>query len=322
MKWTHVKPSLFSVPAGAATAVMAVTLTLTSFGVLAQQPAAPTPASPTSPTPPLAPVVIPTPVPTSFDRLTFSGNGSSLTGTNGGAGASLGWLHNFDSDTLIGAAAEHQVLSVSHWTFGSLNASMTRGSGDQRYTVYGEAHEGAGDDAGKAFKYRVEGLGLTGTYFHRLSATVEDKQFNVESTHGNLPKVGLSYLWNQHVQTGLAYQYSFGGNLGTRLTSGRLDLYGPVVNFLGGFAVGQASPSVLGLALTLSPHDLTEGYVGLAKSLPQWRSDLTLILDYQRLSGGSGFSLSAVGGPTTFIPTGSSTRVTGTLTYIYHLNGM
>ncbi|MBV9622141.1 MAG: hypothetical protein JO341_14120, partial [Gammaproteobacteria bacterium] len=30
------------------------------------------------------------------DRLTLSLNGGSLTGTNGGAGGALGWLHNFD----------------------------------------------------------------------------------------------------------------------------------------------------------------------------------------------------------------------------------
>jgi hypothetical protein len=249
-----------------------------------------------------------------------------LTGTNGGAGAALGWLHNFDPDTLFGVAAEHQVLSVSHWTYGSVSGAITRGPGDQRYTVYGEAHEGAGDDKGKPFKYRIEGLGLTGTYLHRLSATVEDKQFDVETTHGNLPKLGLSYLWSPHVQTGISYQYSLGGNLGTRLTSGRLDLYGTAVNFLAGFAVGQASPSVLGYALTLPPHHLTEGYVGLAKLIPQWRSDLTLILDYQHLSGGGGSSttinpITGVAEITHFtVP--PSTRWTGTLNYIFHLNGM
>jgi hypothetical protein len=254
------------------------------------------------------------PHPASFDRLTVSGDGSSLTGTHGGGGGSLGWLHNFDSDTLLGIAAEHQVLSVSHWTFGSLAASMTRGPGNQRYTLSAEAHEGAGDDGGKAFKYRVEALGLTGTYFHRLSATLEDRQINVETTHGNLPKVQLSYLWNLHVQTALSYQYSFGGNLGTHLTSGRIDLYGPV-NFLGGFAVGQAAPSVLGFALTLPPHDLREGYVGLAKSLPKWRSDITFIVDYQHLSGGPTLINGAFG----TVP--DTTRWTGTLSYIVHLNG-
>ena len=252
---------------------------------------------------------------TSFDRLVLSGNGSSLTGTHGGGGGSLTWLHNFDADTLIGVAAEHQVLSVSHWSFGSLSGSTTLGSGAQRYTLYAEAHEGAGDDNGKAFRYGIEALGVTGTYFHRLSATLEDRQIDVESTHGNLPKVGLSYLWTAHLQTALAYQYSFGGNLGTHLTSGRIDVYGPV-NFLGGFAFGQAAPSVLGFALTLPPHDLKEGYVGLSKSLRQWHSDVTLLLDYQHLSGGT----AQINGVPGTVP--DTTRWTGTLSYTWHLNGM
>lgn len=257
----------------------------------------------------------------SDDRIALSANGSSLTGTNGGAGASVGWLHNFDPDTLLGVAAEHQVLSVSHWTFGSLSGAITRGSGDQRYTLYGEAHEGAGDDGPNAFKYRIEALGVTGTYFHRLSATVEDKQVNVETTNGNLPKLQLAYLWNPRVQTTVSYAYSFGGNLGTRLTSARVDVYGPQVNFLAGGAVGQASPSLLGNVvggnLTLAPHQLKEGYFGVVKPLPSVRSELTLIVDYQRLSGGQGAVVTA--NNTVLIPRSVSQRWTGTLNYVFHI---
>ena len=272
-----------------------------------------TPGTPTgTPVPKTLPAITPTPS-SADDRIALSANGSSLTGTNGGAGASATWLHNFDADTLFGAAVEYEALSVSHWTFGSLNGAMTRGSGDARYTFYGEAHEGAGDDGAKAFKYRLEALGLTGTYFHRFSATLEDKQVNVETTHGNLPKVGFSYLWNPRLQTAVSYQYSFGGNLGTRLTSARIDVYGKPVSFLAGGAVGQASPSLLGQLLTLPPHNLKEGYVGLVKPFPRLRGELTLVLDYQHLSGGTGQS------GTTFFNVPASKRWTGTLNYIFHI---
>jgi hypothetical protein len=260
---------------------------------------------------------------TADDRIVLSLNGSSLTGTNGGGGGSLGWLHNFDSDTLIGLGAQHQVLSVSHWTFGSLTGSLTRGQGDQRYTVYGQADLGAGDDGGKAFKYRVGTLGLTGTYFHRLSATLEDKQVNVEDTHGNLPKVQLAYLWNPRFQTTVGYQHSIGGNLGTRLTTARIDVYTSSLNFLAGAAIGQASPSLLGTLLTLPPRDLREGYVGVTKSFPSIRGDLTLIADYQRLSGGQG-SVTVTDpttgiGTVTYFPIPVSQRWTGTLNYTFHI---
>ena len=257
----------------------------------------------------------------SDDRIALSANGSSLTGTNGGAGASAGWLHNFDPDTLIGVAAEYQALSVSHWTFGSLSGAITRGVGDQRYTFYGDAHEGAGDDGPNAFKYRIETLGVTGTYFHQLSATVEDKQVNVETTSGNLPKLQLAYLWSPKVQTTVSYAYSFGGNLGTRLTSARVDVYGHQVNFLAGGAAGQASPSLLGNVvggnLTLAPHQLREGYVGLVKPFTGLRSELTFIVDYQRLSGGQGAVVTA--NNTVLIPRSVSQRWTGTLNYVFHI---
>jgi hypothetical protein len=256
------------------------------------------------------------------DRIALSAQGSSLTGTGGGGGASAAWLHNFDADTLLGVAAEYQALSVSHWAFASLSGAMTRGTGDRRYTFYGEAHEGAGRNGQNAFKYRIEGLGVSGTYFHRLSVTVEDKQVNVESTHGNLPKLQLAYLWNPRIQTTVGHQHSFGGNLGTRLTTARVDVYASQMSFLAGAAYGQAAPALLGqLAtptgptglITLAPHDLREGYVGVVKSFPQLRSDLTLIVDYQRLSGGQG----SVGDVA--VSSSVSTRWTGTLNYVFHI---
>ncbi len=253
----------------------------------------------------------------SDDRLSFSGNGSSLTGTSGGGGASAGWIHNFDPDTLVGIAANYQALAVSHWTFGSITGAMTRGAGDQRYTVYGGADEGAGRDGPNAFKYHIETLGLTGTYFHRLSATLEDKQVNVETTHGNLPKFQLGYFWNPRLQTTVGYQHSIGGNLGTRLTTARIDVYAHDVSFLAGGAIGQASPSVLGVLLTLPPRDLKEGYVGVVKSFPHLRSDLTLTVDYQRLSGGSGTFTDANG--VHVVPVAVSQRWTGTLNYVVHI---
>jgi hypothetical protein len=252
------------------------------------------------------------------DRISLTANGTSLTNTGGGGGASAGWLHNFDADTLLGVAADYQALSVSHWAFASLNGAITRGPGDQRYTFYGEAHEGAGRDGPHAFKYRVEALGVTGTYYHRLSATLEDKQINVETTHGNLPKVQLAYLWNPRIQTAVAYQHSFGGNLGTRLTTARIDVYASQISFLAGGAIGQAAPSVLGINLTLAPRDLREGYVGVIKQFPHVRGELTLIADYQRLSGGGGQQLIEGVGSLIILPSVSN-RWTGTLTYTFHI---
>jgi len=234
-----------------------------------------------------APASMAPPTATSDDRILLSADGSTLPGTNGGGGGSIGWLHNFDADTLAGVAVEHQVISVAHWTFASVNGAVTRSFGDARYGFYGEAHEGAGDDGPHAFKYSIVAAGVVGTFFHRLSVQLDDRQYEVEKTHGNLPKLGLSYLWNPHVLTTVSYADSVSGNLGTHLTAGRIDLYASKVNFLGGVAFGQVSPTVLGLQLVIPGKTLREGYVGVTKPLPNVRGDLTLVVDYQDLSGSS-----------------------------------
>ena len=290
----------------------------------AQEAGAPPPATPSGPANTAVPNPTQTPASTpvhhsmSEDRITFSANGSSLTGTSGGGGAAGGWLHNFNPDTLLGAAVEYEALSVAHWTFGSLNGALTRGPSNQRYTLAAEVHEGAGDDGPKAFKYRVEALSLSGTYFHRFTATVEDRQLDVETTHGNLPKVALSYLWSPHVQTALAYQYSISGNLDTRLTSGRIDIYEPLVNFFGGFGIGRTSPTVIGQVgggTVLQSRQFREGYLGLSRPLPRLHSDITLIADYQRLQGTEVPIVSPTGA--FFVP--GSNRWTGTLNWVYHI---
>jgi hypothetical protein len=254
----------------------------------------------------------------SDDRLAVSANATTQTNTSDGGGGSVGWLHNFDPDTLFGVGAEHERLDVSRWNFGTLTGAITRGSGDARYTVYGDARAGNGIDGVKRFNYFIETLGLTGTYFHQLSLTAEAKQFYVEGTSGTLPKLQAAYLWNPHLQTTLGYAYSVGSNLGSRLATARVDTYFKVVNLFVGGAIGQASPSVLGLGFTAPPELLNEGYVGAAKSIPQWRSDVTFIVDYQHLSGGTGATVDTLGVSHPFLVEASK-RWTATLNYVVHI---
>jgi hypothetical protein len=76
------------------------------------------------------------------------------------------------------------------------------------------------------------------------------------------------------------------------------------MSVLAGVAFGQASPIVFGtisdrLVVLAPSHQLKEGYVGLTKPLAPLRSELTLVADYQDLSG--------------------SKRATVTLNYIFHV---
>lgn len=235
----------------------------------------------------IAPAWVSAQTSTTDDRILIGADATTLTGTNGGGGGSVGWLHNFDSSDLLGVAVEHQNLSNAHWTFGSLNGSTAVGPDMERFSFYGEVHEGTGDDALRAFHYRIEAAGVIGTFDHRLSATLEDRRIDVETTHGSLPKVAVAYLWNPHWLTTVAYQYSVSGNLATRLPSIRIDSYWATVNLLAGASWGPSTLVELDLVTGRVPevHQLREGYVGLSKPFPRLRSEVTLVADYLDLSG-------------------------------------
>ncbi len=222
------------------------------------------------------------------DRISLAGNVDTLTGggaprSNGG-GEALGWLHNFDADSLLTLGAEHQRLGVAHWTFGSVSGSIAHQIGDGRYTFSAEAHEGSGRDGTHPLDYRIEAGSVTGTYFHRLSVQLEERRIDVETTHGHLPKFGISYLWNSQWQTSASYAQSAGGNLGTRLTSVRIDRFSPVVNLLAGGSYGQASPTIISLGIVSPGHILREGYIGASRTFAR-RTDVTLTGDFINLSG-------------------------------------
>jgi hypothetical protein len=221
---------------------------------------------------------------TSVDRISVTGDWASLSGTSGGGGGTLTWLHNFDPDSLVTLAGEHQKLGPTHWSFGSLSGAVTRTIGDGRYTFSGEAHEGSGVDGLHPFKYHIEAAAVTGTYFHRLSTMLEYRYIDVETTHGHLPKFQLSYLWTPHWLTTVSYAVSAGGNLGTRLTSVRVDHYSPVVNLLGGGTYGQASATVINVFINAPGNILREGFIGASKTFAR-RTDVTLTGDFQDLSG-------------------------------------
>ena len=220
------------------------------------------------------------------DRVAFSADGTTLTGTNGGGGAALNWLHDFSPDSLVSLGVEHDVLANAHWTFGSVTGAISRGSGDQRYSLYGEVHEGSGRDASGTFSYSNVVAGVSGTYYHRFTTQLEDRQIDIVTAHGNLPKLALAYLWSPHLLTTLSYAHSVSGNLGTHLVLARIDGYGKYGSLFVGGASGQAVPAVFNFqtnTLTTPPRTLHEGYVGFTHPFASRRSELSLIVDYIQL---------------------------------------
>ncbi len=223
----------------------------------------------------------------SDDRLVFSGSGANLSVASGGGSGSLGWLHNFSPSTLVGLGGEYDVLANAHWAFGSVNGSATLGPADARTSVYGEAHEGAGDIGGTHhFDYSNVAGGVYQSIGTHFSLQLEDRQIDIDTSHGNLPKIGASVLWGTWVQTQAAYQKSVSGNLGTSLGSTRIDFFTKPINLLVGGAWGQGSPAVLNIQtneIFPGSGQLHEYFGGFSKTAG--RHQVSLVADYLELSG-------------------------------------
>jgi hypothetical protein len=220
------------------------------------------------------------------DRLLLSGDGATLSGSKGGGGGSLGFLHQATAQLLLGIGGEYQRLADSHWEFGSLNAAFTHAlTTNSLWSVRAEGHEGAGRSAAHRFGYSIVAAGLGVAVPGGVGFDLEERQIDVDTSHGSLPKVTLSKSWGKHWLTALAYARSYGGNLNTEYGLARIDFYGPGVNLLAGGSVGRVSPAVLSVNGVLQPQarHLKEGFFGITAPLP--RVDLTLLADDIDLAG-------------------------------------
>ncbi len=220
------------------------------------------------------------------DRLSLSGNGSNLTDVGvdeDGYGGSLNYLHYFTPDVIFGLGGEYQSIAESSWTFGSVRGAWGHGESASRFTLFGEFHYGDGDDNGREFDYQVGVLGLSKSFGPKFSMQLEGRQIDIDTTHGNLPKLGVTYFWTPRFSTNVSYAKSVGGNLGTELTSARMDHYGQHVNLIIGGAVGEADPSVINLpvGVTLPVQDLKQGFAGIGKTF-SW-GEVQLVGDYLEL---------------------------------------
>jgi hypothetical protein len=245
-------------------------------------------------------VASPAPQPPSSDRLIISADGATISGASGGGGGSLTWLHDFNSGVL-GVAGEYQSLANAQWGFGSLSGSVHTGSASAKWTFSGEVHLGSGDisappgsPGSHSFDYRVEGAGVAGTFADKLTVQLEAHQYDIDTTHGAMPMLGLGYLWTPHVQLTVAYSRSVSGNLGTELETLRLDHYGRSVNWLIGGAAGHVAPPIVNLytGLTGPAPQLREGYVGVSKSFAgrTW----SILGDYLKVAGERRLTLTVV----------------------------
>jgi hypothetical protein len=269
-------------------AAVRVMCVLSALGGTSAAAAAP-PSSASSTTPAAAaeePAAAPAAAPSDADnRLLFSGEGSWLTGDHGGAGGSITWLRNFGTGNVLGLGAEYQTVADSHWSTGNFNGSLSLGQGSWKTILYADAELGAGATGGESFRYTdiAGGFYLTPTSW--LSVQLEERYLDIDKSYGNLPKLAVA----SRIVTGLvgtvSYAESFGGNLGTKLGTVRLDYFGKHLNWLAGAAYGPVAPALVNLiGQQLVPaQTLREGFVGVGKTFG--RADWQLLGDYQDLQG-------------------------------------
>lgn len=219
----------------------------------------------------------------SDDRLTFMASGVTLTDTDNGGGLAAGWLHNFTPDTLVGLGGEYESIGDAHWQFGILNLAQGLGQADHRTNLYAEARIGDGKDPRHDFNYQIVTAGVIQNLTHRFAIQLEDKQIDIDTSHGNVPKLGLQMLWSPQWLSSVSYAHSLGNNLGTRLGSLRVDYFGKGFNLLAGGAGGQASPALIDLqtGIRTPGQTLKEGFFGITR--PTSRADLTLLGDYVKI---------------------------------------
>jgi len=226
----------------------------------------------------------PAPASAADERLVLTTNGSTLTGGSGGGGGSVTWLRNIDSGAVIGAGAEYQQIATEHWTTGVLTGSLALGQGNKTH-LYAEVHEGAGDIGMHAFHYSLAAAGVLGTLTPRLSVQLEERRIDIDTSHGNLPKLGLSFQATPQLLASASYAYSVGGNLDAKLSTVRLDYSGKSLSGMAGVVWGPAAPAVfdlIGQVVRPGPS-LKEGFVGIGK--PVGRIGWLLVGDYQDVAG-------------------------------------
>jgi len=223
-------------------------------------------------------------------RLVVSGDAEALSGAGGrdrGGGGSVLGLFSFNSEMVLGAGAEYQQIANAHWTTGTLSGSFGLGLDTPDTQIYAEVHEGGGNTGVHPFRYSVAAIGVLTPWTPETSVQIEARRIDVDTSHGNLPKLSLISLATPNLLATVSYVLSVGGNLGTRLGSARLDYVSNGFRAVAGAAGGRVAPVVVNLAGQLEGTgpslSLAEGFLGVG--MPFGRTEWLLLGDFQDISG-------------------------------------
>jgi hypothetical protein len=216
------------------------------------------------------------------NRIIASGDWETLntSGAHTGSGGSLGYLGQPSASTLIGIAGEYQTLAGVHWEFGSLSGSYSHAlTRTTLWDISAEVHEGIGQAGSMHFVYGIEAFGGGLSLPSEVSLSAEDRQIDVDTSHGSLPRLGVSKGWGQHWLTSIAYADSVTGNLNTDYGLARVDFLSAPIRLLAGASFGHVSPAVLDIEGIQRPQaqQLREYFVGVTR--PSRLVDISLLGD-------------------------------------------
>jgi hypothetical protein len=215
------------------------------------------------------------------DVLYVTGQLTSIESTDDGGGGGLEWLHPLTPASGLTVGAYAFSFGGSQWAYGKLGGFF--GYGD-RIAVSGDVNLGAGEGPTRSFTYQIYRAEITYALIDKRFYLVgEDQYSHISDTKDNIIKAGLIFYPVPVLATRLNYHISAGGNVDSRLVSGRVDFYAKRVTLLAGFLVGRTSPEQLKL-ITDAPRTvhIEEFFAGC--SLPVGRYEVSLIFDVAQQS--------------------------------------
>lgn len=192
-----------------------------------------------------------------------------------GAAASVDWIHSSDG-RVVSLGLTHKSVGNADWTLGRFGAALDV---QPRLQLAGEIELGPAEFAGTEDTYCRIVTQLTITASEQLFLGLEDQYFDVERTHGHLFSAKLAYLPIRALAVEARVSHSGGGNLGTRLVSGRVDYFARL-HLLAGAAHGRSTPDVFDVS-TGSGNDLRQYFAGIG--FPVVGNELTLMSEWLEL---------------------------------------
>jgi hypothetical protein len=225
------------------------------------------------------------------DVLYITGQLTSIESADDGGGGGLEWLHRFTPTSGFNLGAYAFSFGGSQWAYGKVGGFFGH---DDRIIVSGEVNLGAGEGPRESFIYQIYRAEVTYALIDKRFFLVgEDQYSHISNTKDNVIKAGLIFYPVPVLAMRLNYHISAGGNVDSRLVSGRVDFYAKRITLLAGFLVGRTSPEQLKL-ITDAPRtvDIQEFFAGF--SLPMGPYEASLIFDVAEQSSVRKYSTTLV----------------------------